>query len=216
MDQNKDMEIRDISRIFEETVKAEKCAAESNADPSLRHCGESACDCGKTCASDIAYPALDGIGEDPAALKLISPAYAGNEGELTAVLQYIYQHILFDHAGCKDYADILLKVAITEMKHLEILGSLILRLGAAPVYSYLPPYPINYYSAHAVSYSKVPQKMILDDIEAEQCAIDTYTKMLCRLKNERVAAVIQRIRMDEEMHLATFKCILKEMTASEN
>lgn len=130
MDENKDMEIRDISRIFEETVKAEKCAAESNADPSLRHCGESACDCGKTCASDIAYPALDGIGEDPAALKLISPAYAGNEGELTAVLQYIYQHILFDHAGCKDYADILLKVAITEMKHLEILGSLILRLGA--------------------------------------------------------------------------------------
>ncbi len=216
MDENKDMEIRDISRIFEETVKAEKCAAESNADPSLRHCGESACDCGKTCASDIAYPALDGIGEDPAALKLISPAYAGNEGELTAVLQYIYQHILFDHAGCKDYADILLKVAITEMKHLEILGSLILRLGAAPVYSYLPPYPINYYSAHAVSYSKVPQKMILDDIEAEQCAIDTYTKMLCRLKNERVAAVIQRIRMDEEMYLATFKCILKEMTASEN
>ncbi|MFQ7079045.1 MAG: hypothetical protein ACLRSW_14540 [Christensenellaceae bacterium] len=118
MDENKDMEIRDISRIFEETVKAEKCAAESNADPSLRHCGESACDCGKTCASDIAYPALDGIGEDPAALKLISPAYAGNEGELTAVLQYIYQHILFDHAGCKDYADILLK-GITEMKHLK-------------------------------------------------------------------------------------------------
>ena len=39
MDENKDMEIRDISRIFEETVKAEKCAAESNADPSLRHCG---------------------------------------------------------------------------------------------------------------------------------------------------------------------------------
>ena len=70
MDENKDMEIRDISRIFEETVKAEKCAAESNADPSLRRCGESACDCGKTCASDIAYPALDGIGEDPAALKL--------------------------------------------------------------------------------------------------------------------------------------------------
>ena len=28
MDENKDMEIRDISRIFEETVKAEKCAAE--------------------------------------------------------------------------------------------------------------------------------------------------------------------------------------------
>ena len=107
------------------------------------------------------------------------------------------QHILFDHAGCKDYADILLKVAITEMKHLEILGSLILRLGAAPVYSYLPPYRINYYSAHAVSYSKVPQKMMLDDIEAEECAIDTYTKMLCRLKNDLPQQVVVLFFDDE-------------------
>ena len=154
------------------------------------------------------------IEEDAAALKIVSPAYAGDEGELCAVLQYIYQHILFDNMGCKDYANILLKIAITEMKHLEILGKLILKLGAAPVYSYLPPYPINYFSARTVSYSKNPQKMILDDIAAEQYAIDTYTKILCRVKNEQVAAVIQRIRMDEEEHLSTFKCIFKEMSTS--
>lgn len=116
--------------------------------------------------------------------------------------------------GRGDYAATLRKIAVTEMKHMDILGSLIFKLGAVPVYSYLPPYSINYYSARAVSYAKTPQKMILDDIAAEQCAIDAYTKMLCRLKNERVAAVIQRIRMDEEGHLATFKCILKELTSS--
>ena len=54
--------------------------------------------------------------------------------------------------------------------------------------------------------------MILDDIQAEQYAIDSYGKMLCRLKDERIAAVIQRIRMDEEKHLAEFKRILKELT----
>lgn len=196
MDDNKDMEMRDVTRLIEEEA-----------------CKIGACDCGKSCASDIAYPSLDGIEEDTSALKIISPAYAGDEGELTAVLQYVYQHILFDNAGYKDYANILIKIAVSEMKHLEILGSLILKLGAAPVYSYLPPYPINYYSARSVSYSKNPQKMILDDVAAEQYAIDTYTKMLCRIKNERVAAVIQRIRMDEEKHLAAFKCILKELTS---
>lgn len=196
MDENKDMEMRDVARLIEEET-----------------CNIGACDCGKNCASDIAYPSLDGIEEDTSALKIISPAYAGDEGELTAVLQYVYQHILFDNMGYKNYANILIKIAVSEMKHLEILGSLILKSGAAPVYSYLPPYPINYYSARSVSYSKNPQKMILDDVAAEQYAIDTYTKMLCRIKNERIAAVIQRIRMDEEKHLAAFKCILKELTS---
>jgi len=159
----------------------------------------------------LAYPDLDGICEDAASLKIVSPAYAGEEGELTAILQYIYQHILFDGMGCKDYAEKLRRIAIVEMKHLEILGELILKLGACPVYSYLPPYPINYYTARSVAYSKTPQKMILDDIAAEQCAIDCYGKMLSRLKNEQVAAVIQRIRMDEEEHLAIFKAIFQEM-----
>lgn len=207
MDENKNMEMRDLSRIFEETQNSSSdCGRECTSD--------SACVCGKVCALDVAYPALDGIGEDSAALKIVSPAYAGEEGELTAVLQYIYQYILFENMGCKAYADVLRRIAVTEMKHLEILGSLILKLGAAPVYSYLPPYSINYYSARAVSYAKSPQKMILDDIAAEQYAVDAYTKMLCKLKDERIAAVIQRIRMDEEEHLKTFKCILKELTAN--
>ncbi len=218
MDDNKEMEMQDISRLFEEAQmqkKTEPEQAEPDAEGSAYEPGKggSACDCGKTCALDIPYPSLEGIRENAAALKIISPAYAGDEGELTAVLQYIYQHILFDNMGCKDYASTLIKVAITEMKHLEILGSLILKLGAAPVYSYLPPYPINYYSARAVSYSKSPQKMILDDIASEQYAIDAYTKILCRVKDEQIAAVIERIRMDEEEHLAAFKCILKEMTS---
>ena len=161
----------------------------------------------------IPYPGMEGIGEDPVSLKIVSPAYAGGEGELTAVLQYVYQQILFENAGYADYAAILGRIAKSEMHHLHILGSLICRLGAPPVFSYLPPYPINYYSARCVSYSRTPQKMILDDIQAEQYASDGYTKMLGRLRDERVAAIIQRIRMDEEEHLSQFKDILRELTA---
>lgn len=181
--------------------------------------GSGACGCGK-CRRDgaevssfgVAYPSLDGIGEDCAALKIVSPAYAGDEGELKAILQYIYQHILLEHMGEKKHAETLKRIAVTEMKHLELLGAMILRLGASPVFSYLPPYPINYFSARAVSCSRLPQKMILDDIAAEQYSIDCYGKMLCRLKNERVAAVVQRIRMDEERHLEELKEILKDLT----
>ncbi len=162
---------------------------------------------------EIPYPGTEGIGEDCVSLKIISPAYAGGEGELTAVLQYVYQGILLENAGLAEYAGILRHIAEDEMRHLQMLGEMICRLGAPPVYSYLPPYPINYYSARCVSYSRTPQKMILDDIQAEQYAIDGYTKMLGRLRNERVEAVIQRIRMDEEKHLSEFKRILRELTA---
>lgn len=212
MDDNKEMEMRDVSRLLEESETLYREGKADSGNETIDVCNSSRCNCGKTCASDVAYPSLEGVEEDAATLKIISSAYAGEEGELKAVLQYIYQHILFDNMGCKSYAAILRKIAIAEMKHLEILGELILKLGALPVYSYLPPYPINYYSARSVSYAKTPQKMILDDIAAEQCAIDAYTKMLCRLKNEQVAAVIQRIRMDETEHLATFKCIFNELT----
>ena len=209
MDENKKMEMRDVSRLLEESY-----AASGSVNAAAGQKGDQNClkDSRGSARGEIPYPGLEGIGEDPAALKIIAPAYAGGEGELTAVLQYIYQHIIFENSGYPEYADTLLKISLEEMKHLGILGSLICKLGAPPVYSYLPPYPINYYCARSVSYSKTPQKMILDDIQAEQYAIDSYGKMLCRLKDERIAAVIQRIRMDEEKHLAEFKRVLKELT----
>lgn len=208
MDENKKMEMRDVSRLLEESY----VSGSGNAAARQKGGQDSLKDARGNVREEISYPGLEEIGEDPAALKIIAPAYAGGEGELTAVLQYIYQHIIFENSGYPEYADALLKISLEEMKHLGILGSLICKLGAPPVYSYLPPYPINYYCARSVSYSKTPQKMILDDIQGEQYAIDSYGKMLCRLKDERVAAVIQRIRMDEEKHLAEFKRILKELT----
>ena len=33
------------------------------------------------------------------ALRALSPAYAGRNGELTAILQYVYQSILLDGCG---------------------------------------------------------------------------------------------------------------------
>lgn len=213
MDGNKEMEMRDLTRLFEETggVLSGDGADRKNESIGVGSCG--ACRCAEACVPALAYPGLEGIGEDAAALKIVSSAYAGDEGELKAVLQYVYQHILFENMGFGEYAEILRGIAVEEMKHLEILGRLILKLGAPPVYSYLPPYPINYFSARAVSYSRNPQKMILDDIAAEQYAIDSYTKMLRLLKNEQAAAVVQRIRMDEEAHLSAFKCIFEKLTA---
>ena len=157
------------------------------------------------------YPPLTEIKEDVQTLRLISPAYAGREGELTAVLQYVFQSIVFGEQGNTAASEKILKIAVSEMRHLEILGTMITKLGAPPVFTACPPYPVGYYSAACVNYAKTPRQMLCADICAEENAISQYEHILCRLKNPTVAAVISRIIEDEKEHLKTFNQLLSEL-----
>ena len=155
------------------------------------------------------YPTLEEIKEDISTLRLISPAYAGREGELTAILQYVYQSIIFGELGKSEISKQLIKIAVAEMHHFEILGTVIAKLGAPPIFTACPPYPVGYYSASCVNYTKVPRQMLSADICAEENAISEYERILCRLKNAPVAAVITRILEDERAHLKTFNELLE-------
>lgn len=157
------------------------------------------------------YPSLDGITEDYKTLRVISPAYAGGRGELTAVLQYVYQSILLERFGKKEMGKTVLSIAINEMHHLELLGTAITLLGAPPAFTACLPYPIGYYSASNVNYTKTPCEMIEADIAAESNAIADYRKILGCILNEPLKALIERIIEDEELHLAAFKSMKKEL-----
>lgn len=157
------------------------------------------------------FPSMDGICEDYATLRLISPAYAGREGELTAVLQYVFQSIVLGNCGEKQLAQTLMKIAVEEMHHLEILGTLICKLGAFPIYTACPSYPVGYYSASSVNYVRGVRQMICADICAEENAINGYERLLCRLQNPGVSAVIARIVEEERKHLECFNQILRSL-----
>ena len=161
--------------------------------------------------SDLPYPPLDDIKEDSKALRIVSPAYAGRDGELTAILQYVYQSVLLGACGKERESKLLLGIAVAEMRHLQILGTLITKLGAPPVFTACPPYPVSYYSASCVNYTRSITSMIAADICAEHAAISEYTRMLCALKNPAVAAVIERIREDERLHLSALEQLEKEL-----
>jgi rubrerythrin len=157
------------------------------------------------------FGGLQGIVPDQKTLKILSPAYAGDESELGAILLYSYQHVVLENLGYTAQADGIAKIAMDEMRHLHLLADLIYKLGALPVYTYLPPYPINYFSARTVPYGKTPRKMLLDSIEGESRAVEGYSKMLARIESEQVCAVIERIRADEMRHLQAFKRMLSEL-----
>ncbi len=161
--------------------------------------------------TEMSASTLNEIKEDFATLRLIAPAYAGKDGELTAVLQYVYQSVIFGEAGKTDVARAIVKIAVEEMHHLEILATVIAKLGAPPVYTACPPYPVGYYSASCVNYNKNPRQMLCADICAEENAVMGYENILLRLKNPPVAAVVTRILEQEKEHLKTFNELLTQL-----
>ena len=155
---------------------------------------------------DLPYPSTDGLTVDVKSGQILSFAYATQKGELTAVLQYNYHQVLMQRFS-KKHADTLMAIAIAEMKHLHILAEAMYRLGVVPRYVQYPNTKI-FYDAACVSQSTTPQKMIMDDIQGELNAIAEYNKMLFVLKNEDVEAIVERIVLDEQLHLETLKQML--------
>ena len=149
--------------------------------------------------------------EDARALRIVSPAYAGRDGELNATLQYVYQACMLEGCGEKPLAQELLHIAVDEMHHLHALGVAIARLGAQPVFSACPPYPVSFYKAACVDYSVRPREMLCADICGEEEAIRSYSRMMQQLGNPAVRELIAWIRGEEERHLARLKELLSSL-----
>lgn len=160
---------------------------------------------GKALMEDLPYPDLSNIGPDMRAARIISPAYAAAGSELTAILQYVYHGLQFGYKNMPELAELMTDIAIAEMRHLDLLGETLLRLGANPIYTACPPIPRCYYSSDYVDYTTVPASILLSDIAGETAAIDGYEKMLALLENDAVSSLISRIILDEKLHLKRLK-----------
>ncbi len=144
---------------------------------------------------------LESVGEDMKTLRIVTKAYAGRDGELTSVLQYVFQSVVLGQRGERELALLLQRIAADEMRHLQIVGSLITRLGAPPIYSACPPYPVGYYSASCVNYAKETDEMLSADVAAEENSIKTYAAMLEEMANPAAAEVVLSIMKEEQEHL---------------
>ena len=153
---------------------------------------------------DLPYPSIEYCCDFVSA-KIISPAYSGLKGELTATLSYTYHHLFFKKENDGETADLLERISIAEMTHFELLGNALINLGVNPLLLDKPSYLGEYYNTSCVFTSHTAKKMLIDDISGELLAIEDYSKMLCALKNEDVAALIARIRTDEELHVCALK-----------
>ncbi len=155
------------------------------------------CDVFNRYAVDLPYPQVRICEPNERFATLISGAYAGEGSETTAITQYA-SHRYFT----TDYPDAFVAykyIAFVEMIHFNLLGTLIKRLGYAPL---IGSYETNqYWNGSFPSYQYVLKDILDSDIEGEQAAIAHYTRLISEIDDASFQALFARIILDEKKHI---------------
>lgn len=159
-------------------------------------------------SSEKAYPPIMTEGENEKYAKILMRLYAGHDSELTLIDQYIYQNIILSEEY-KNIASALEKIAITEMKHFKILGSLIKELGADP--RIIAPSGSRrgcFWSGEYVNYTRSAKDMLKADIIAEKYSIRDYNNACEIIEDIYIRDIINRIIEDERKHVKIMSDLL--------
>ena len=81
---------------------------------------------------DVPFPEIKYVYANQIYANLLYDDLAGELGELSAVTQYAYEHM--DMKNNEELSKIMLRIAIKEMKHLNLVGELIKKLGKNPCF----------------------------------------------------------------------------------
>lgn len=160
--------------------------------------------------ADLPYPKVKNICKNPKYAVIVKNLYSGPVSELTAILQYLYGswHLRDEHKECYEA---LKSIAIVEMEHMDLLAQVLLCLGGDVKYTYRTPSGECAWNGRLVVYSKAPLKIIIDSIASEKRAIADYERACTIIKDENVTAVIERIILDEQMHLCIFEELYRKL-----
>lgn len=157
----------------------------------------------------LIIPMFQGKPDDGVPAEWFYKAYVGTAptSELTAILQYTQQRMIFDEIG-----ETFLGIALTEMKHYDRLGDFINRIGgnvSRPAFS----------AAKVDITTKSAAEAVQINIHAEQDTIAEYEKLIQRIQANNptptvtsalAIQLINKIVADERVHV----CLLAELAQS--
>lgn len=158
---------------------------------------------------DLPYPEIKVEKENIRYANILLHNYSGMVSEFTAISQYVYHKFKVFHSYPK-LSNAIGKIAMVEMHHLEILGELILLLGEDPRYWIKKKDKRYYWDSKFVDYGNSIKEYLNYDIQAEVIAIRNYNKALDQISDPNITKIIERIILDEELHLKIFRKLYDE------
>lgn len=155
------------------------------------------------------YPKIEkNIKNDRLAKKLLD-IYAGTKGEITATCQYMYESFITNYKNAnEELSNILEKISICEMKHVELIAKILQSMDIDPKFcKYIDNnYNIcNYWTAGNVKYITNVDKFLEYNIKLEEIAIEDYKEALKLTDSQNIIDVINAIIEDEKAHIIVFK-----------
>lgn len=156
-------------------------------------------------ASELPYPELAVYSVSRGDVIALTDDYAGRESETTAIMQYSYQSYILKEKY-PDVAKVLEEIAIVEMTHHEMLAEAIIESGGDPVIAGRH----CFWSGSTVNYAEDLYTILKADLQGELTAIANYKRTIAALSNKSIAALIERIILDEELHVKIFKKLIEE------
>lgn len=153
------------------------------------------------CRMPEPYPEVTSCGKNEHDIACIRPLYAGNLGEITAIMQYVYQHVVLEKE-CDEVSEILMHISMVEMHHMEMLADAICTLGGNP--KYWNPNANCMWSAGTVFFDNCMCKALLKNLQDETDAHKAYLATAKKVQNQSLAALLCRIAADEKLHMEIF------------
>lgn len=150
------------------------------------------------------YPHVNVKDRNPSYLPMLYDDYAGSISELTCSTKYIYNHLVIDSNKYPEMCEALEGIAIVEMIHLSLIGTMITQLGGDPRYWNLNLDQPSYWTPQYINFSKNPQEILLDSIKDEQLVISIYKNQSAFIYDDSILEVLKRIILDEEHHIKIF------------
>ena len=133
----------------------------------------------------------------PKLTELMNEAIAG---ELQAIVQYMWHHIMVKGLNSASLMDVFEDIAMDEMKHAEKIAERLFYFDVAPT---TKPNPI--------AKGGTPEQMLKADVKAEEEAITLYKDIIKRAiteKDETTRLLFESILSEEERHHDTFTTLL--------
>ena len=165
-------------------------------------------ECDKSFFLDTPYPVIQVSTPNPDYAKVLLKDYAGAISEFTAVAQYAYGALRLSKAYPR-IAKALSCIGETELKHLAIIGSLIVDLGEDPKYAILRRNRTLFWDASFVNYDATVEAILRQNIQDETMQIDEYNETINAIPDPDIQSVLKRIIQDEQLHIKILNDIVK-------
>ncbi|MFV0395477.1 MAG: ferritin-like domain-containing protein [Coprobacillaceae bacterium] len=159
---------------------------------------------------DAPYPKIEEIVPNPIYGKMILDNVGGMHSEMSAISLYLYNQVIIGDMY-DQVRTAFLQISMAEMRHLNIFCELSFKLGMDPrLWSGTDEYN-EYWSPSYNNYPNQLDSLLENAIISEKRAIEKYTYQISVINDPKIISILERIILDEELHLQIFQSLYQQL-----